>query len=211
MSQIEGEPDVPPLVGIAGPLHSRVTQAISECSGRNAANPADFILGEFLTESLVIFTGTIAKGIAWYGRGEAPTPPRKPAKGQYNFGLPYGAGVEQLEQAQPMYAHEGCMPLTEKVRGLLLRYQATPEPRLADMLIALVKEEGEPLVPQAVDRLRKALKEDDELRLSWVSNIAMCFVDRLKGLNLRDTLRGEDLHRAANEAAEAFIQLLCSK
>ena len=56
----------------------------------------------------------------------------------------------------------------------------------------------------AVNKLRKSLKEDDELYYGYQSNIAMAFYDEAidKGISRKK------LHEISNNAAKNFINLL---
>lgn len=59
----------------------------------------------------------------------------------------------------------------------------------------------------------KALKNDADYRNAWKSNIAMVYIDseaQYKKKTGKKVLNREDRHIVANNAAECFINLLCS-
>ncbi len=65
---------------------------------------------------------------------------------------------------------------------------------------------------EAVRVLKKALKNDEDYKQSWVANIAVVFQDhvyRYKKATKRRELNIEEIHKISNEAAEAFINTLC--
>ena len=57
---------------------------------------------------------------------------------------------------------------------------------------------------EAVDHLVKMLKEDEGYRIGWRANIAVQFQDAFA----RDH-RYKGVHEISNDAAEAFLKLLC--
>ena len=69
---------------------------------------------------------------------------------------------------------------------------------------------------QAVDKLRKSLKEDEGYYQSWKANIAMAFVDTItqdptdeftySGIDIEDF----DIKEIANISAERFLKQLIS-
>lgn len=65
-----------------------------------------------------------------------------------------------------------------------------------------------------IEKLVEALKSDENLRLAYRANIAMAFKDEYyrtrKALNKR-AMSMWDIHVIANQAAENFLTLLCSK
>lgn len=68
-------------------------------------------------------------------------------------------------------------------------------------------------VKQAVDTLRKALKDDPEYYSSWQANIAIAFVDEFSSSRYGFGGLSEDeqsvvVHRMANQAADNFLKLL---
>lgn len=61
--------------------------------------------------------------------------------------------------------------------------------------------------------IKKALKEDADYRYTWKANIAMAYIDneaQYKKKTGKKVLNREDRHIVANNAAEHFIDLLCS-
>lgn len=61
--------------------------------------------------------------------------------------------------------------------------------------------------------IQKALKEDADYRNAWKANIAMAYIDneaQYKKKTGKKVLNREDRHIVANNAAEHFIDLLCS-
>jgi hypothetical protein len=56
---------------------------------------------------------------------------------------------------------------------------------------------------EAVDQLRKALKEDSQYYYAWQSNIAVQFQDHFR----QDCLH-KGVHEISNNAAKAFLDLL---
>lgn len=70
---------------------------------------------------------------------------------------------------------------------------------------------------EAIETLTKALKEDGDYRRSWSANIAMSYKDETSRWlhNNRPTFKEEveeevNIHEIANNAAENFLDLLCS-
>lgn len=64
---------------------------------------------------------------------------------------------------------------------------------------------------KVIRKLSKALKEDEDYRQSWVSNIAMSYIDCeswYKRATGKEYLNREDKHTIANNAAEHFLTLL---
>lgn len=62
----------------------------------------------------------------------------------------------------------------------------------------------------AVDLLTKTIKEDEDLRMGYRSNIAMAFVDECVGSAGFENVPYDSLHKAANNAAERFLDNWCS-
>ncbi len=62
-------------------------------------------------------------------------------------------------------------------------------------------------IKDAVDALRKDLREDEELYYAWQSNIAMSFVDEARR-TLGEDIDYDILHEIANTAAKNFLDLL---
>lgn len=60
---------------------------------------------------------------------------------------------------------------------------------------------------EAVQRLIKELKEDEQYRYSWQANIAMAFKDQ--AYYDKRTWDKDELHDTANSAAIHFLELLC--
>jgi len=61
--------------------------------------------------------------------------------------------------------------------------------------------------------LTSNLKKDKELAMAWKANIAMAYIDteaQYKKKTGKKVLNREDRHIVANNAAEYFINLLCS-
>lgn len=69
-------------------------------------------------------------------------------------------------------------------------------------------------IKKALDVLTKALEEDGNYEMSWIANIAMCYVDayniRLKKLKKKN-LNSRERHSVANEAAVNFLDMLKMK
>lgn len=89
--------------------------------------------------------------------------------------------------------------------------------RLARMLVEHQRRKTRPApkaeadVPAAVRTIARALRDDPGYRISWVANIAMAFKDRFPKTRVGELARvwPDTLHKVANEAAEAFVDLLC--
>ncbi len=67
-------------------------------------------------------------------------------------------------------------------------------------------------VALATKILTKALKKDKALRIAYVANIAMAYIDNecwYKEKHSKKNLNRQDKHRIANQAAEYFIEQLC--
>lgn len=66
---------------------------------------------------------------------------------------------------------------------------------------------------EAVKHLTQKLKNDPSYRIGWQSNIAMAFYDRAyqyrKGKKIK-YLSMVDIHKIANDAANSFLNLLCT-
>jgi hypothetical protein len=65
---------------------------------------------------------------------------------------------------------------------------------------------------KAVKVLIQALKDDKELRMGWIANIAVPFQDcisRYKKANNKRELNQAEIHKISNEAADEFISNLC--
>ena len=65
-------------------------------------------------------------------------------------------------------------------------------------------------VAAAVQRIAKALKEDDGYKISWIANVAMPFKDEWQRSVENGGLPAtkEQIHEIANKAAEHFVWLL---
>lgn len=61
---------------------------------------------------------------------------------------------------------------------------------------------------QAIEQLVKALKEDEEYYYSWQANIAMAFKDEMDRYYKTGEIDRETVHKAANQAAKNFLNLL---
>jgi len=62
---------------------------------------------------------------------------------------------------------------------------------------------------QAVQHLQRVLKDDDEYRYGWQSNIAMAFYDEYqKQKSLGYTIEDHNIHEIANKAANRFLDIL---
>lgn len=64
-----------------------------------------------------------------------------------------------------------------------------------------------------MQELTNALKKDSELRLAWKANIAMAYkdhYDRYVKKTSKKTMNAQDRHIIASDAAEYFLNLLCS-
>jgi len=66
-------------------------------------------------------------------------------------------------------------------------------------------------IVKAMRVVTKAMKEDAGYWMSWQANIAMAFVDAYnnKRRELGRPLNRTEVHALANEAAIAFLELLC--
>lgn len=66
----------------------------------------------------------------------------------------------------------------------------------------------------AVNRIAKELKNDNQYRYAWSANIAMAYIDNenwYKRKTGKTTLNKKDKHTIASNAAEYFIGLLCDE
>jgi hypothetical protein len=87
------------------------------------------------------------------------------------------------------------------------------ESALNSFFAAKQEKHKENKLKEAVETLTKALKEDEEYRRSWSANIAMNFKDEYwKIYNFDGASENEfiEIHEIANNAAENFLDLLCS-
>lgn len=68
-------------------------------------------------------------------------------------------------------------------------------------------------VPEAVQCLAREVLNDEGYRIAWVANIAMAFKDEMARSYWDDAagvyvVTQDELHKAANRAAETFVSLL---
>jgi len=67
-------------------------------------------------------------------------------------------------------------------------------------------------VPQAIKVISNALKTDDGYRKGWQANIAMSIYDAINECGVQEYLRHRYLlHKACNDGAERFMQMLCQE
>jgi hypothetical protein len=69
-------------------------------------------------------------------------------------------------------------------------------------------------IKTAIDVLTEALRTDPGYREAWKANIAMSFYDEVRRQEMLGLMHVEDyqdIHRAANNGAENFLDLLCFK
>ncbi len=60
----------------------------------------------------------------------------------------------------------------------------------------------------AIERLQKALKEDDDYFYGWQANIAVAYQDEAARNKSRDSVKF--IHETSNQAAKNFLNLLLS-
>lgn len=67
---------------------------------------------------------------------------------------------------------------------------------------------------EAISKLTKELKKNEDYRRSWSANIAMAYIDNehwYKQKTGKKTLNRKDRHTIANNSAEHFLKLLCDE
>jgi len=68
-------------------------------------------------------------------------------------------------------------------------------------------------IQESVSRLTQELKSDPSYRITWQADIAMAFYDRAcqyKKKTNKKYLSMVDIHTIANDAANSFLNLLCT-
>lgn len=113
-----------------------------------------------------------------------------------------------LEQEVFQALGEASMSWSETPKGI---FDSTNAKRIGDELMKKINSD----VPNAVNSLTKALKEDKEFFYAYQANIAMQFKDEFHRIAGKPGevihVNSDDVHEIANTAAINFLNLLCSQ